>query len=236
MDDEDRYTRITLRLPKDLDRKLQEQADATSKSKNAEIVARLEASFKDPAQDLPLALVHDVKSAVEVASERGAEAAYKRILESSGVLNAGAASAVERALAELDKADHIGRATKALDDANWAVKFQEALSASDRILKATEQINTLESLVKKLEESNLTSRLAMAASQVERLAELAGPPAHLRATLAYAEELDRAAKGEAVDPQPPVTHDRTTLTKGLLAEPKPKQPSRQRRLNLKPKK
>lgn len=51
MDEEDRYTRITLRLPKDLDRKLQESADATSKSKNAEIIARLEQSLSgaDPA-------------------------------------------------------------------------------------------------------------------------------------------------------------------------------------------
>lgn len=43
--EEDRYTRITLRIPKDLHAQLQQAADDTSKSMNAEIVARLQASF-----------------------------------------------------------------------------------------------------------------------------------------------------------------------------------------------
>lgn len=42
MDDEDRYTRITLRIPKDLHAQLTAQADRTSKSLNAEIVERLD--------------------------------------------------------------------------------------------------------------------------------------------------------------------------------------------------
>lgn len=46
MDDEDRYIRITLRIPKDLHRSLSEAADQTSKSLNAEIVARLQGSFQ----------------------------------------------------------------------------------------------------------------------------------------------------------------------------------------------
>lgn len=50
--DDDRYTRITLRIPKELHARLQEMADASSKSMNAEIVARLEASFA-PAQAKP---------------------------------------------------------------------------------------------------------------------------------------------------------------------------------------
>lgn len=45
MDEEDRYTRITLRIPKDLHRELSSAADATSKSLNAEIVGRLQASL-----------------------------------------------------------------------------------------------------------------------------------------------------------------------------------------------
>lgn len=49
--DDDRYTRITLRIPKDLHAKLQESADATSKSMNAEIIARLERSFRLVAED-----------------------------------------------------------------------------------------------------------------------------------------------------------------------------------------
>jgi hypothetical protein len=42
--EEDRYTRITLRLPKELHARLEAAAAATSKSLNAEIVGRLEAS------------------------------------------------------------------------------------------------------------------------------------------------------------------------------------------------
>ncbi len=45
MNDDDRYTRITLRIPKELHASLAERADATSKSLNAEIVARLDESF-----------------------------------------------------------------------------------------------------------------------------------------------------------------------------------------------
>lgn len=43
--EDDRYTRITLRIPKDLHEKLQAAADATSKSMNAEIIARLQVTF-----------------------------------------------------------------------------------------------------------------------------------------------------------------------------------------------
>ncbi|MBX9900794.1 MAG: type II toxin-antitoxin system HicB family antitoxin [Burkholderiaceae bacterium] len=44
--EEDRYIRITLRIPKDLHFKLHWFAEETSKSMNAEIVYRLEQSFK----------------------------------------------------------------------------------------------------------------------------------------------------------------------------------------------
>lgn len=49
------YTRITLRIPDSLDERLNEAARATSKSKNAEIVARLEASFQQES-DIGIAL------------------------------------------------------------------------------------------------------------------------------------------------------------------------------------
>ena len=48
MDKDDRYTRITLRIPRDLHQKLADAADDTSKSMNAEIVARLQESFERP--------------------------------------------------------------------------------------------------------------------------------------------------------------------------------------------
>ncbi|WP_417786763.1 Arc family DNA-binding protein [Stutzerimonas xanthomarina] len=51
MEKDDRYTRITLRIPKDLHSKLSDAADETSKSMNAEIIARLESTF--PRTDTP---------------------------------------------------------------------------------------------------------------------------------------------------------------------------------------
>ncbi len=51
--EEDRYTQITLRIPKDLHASLREQAQATSKSLNAEIIARLQQSFQGSQQGLP---------------------------------------------------------------------------------------------------------------------------------------------------------------------------------------
>ena len=49
MEDEDRYTRITLRIPKDLHGLLGEEAARTSKSLNAEIIGRLFQTFSHPA-------------------------------------------------------------------------------------------------------------------------------------------------------------------------------------------
>lgn len=51
MDKDDRYTRITLRIPRELHSRLTEAADRTSKSLNAEIIGRLESSFSDAATD-----------------------------------------------------------------------------------------------------------------------------------------------------------------------------------------
>ena len=45
MEEDDRYTRITLRIPKDLHARIAREAFITSKSQNAEIIARLEGSF-----------------------------------------------------------------------------------------------------------------------------------------------------------------------------------------------
>ncbi len=46
--EEDRYMRITLRIPRDLHARLDRMAEQTSKSLNAEIVGRLEESFAAP--------------------------------------------------------------------------------------------------------------------------------------------------------------------------------------------
>lgn len=70
MDEEDRYTRITLRIPKDLDRKLQESADATSKSKNAEIISRLEQSLQGTDPDEALRSILHAQKAQAAAEAR----------------------------------------------------------------------------------------------------------------------------------------------------------------------
>ncbi|UVH54708.1 type II toxin-antitoxin system HicB family antitoxin [Variovorax paradoxus] len=79
--EEDRYTRITLRIPKDLHAKLDEAAEATSKSLNAEIVARLDKSFEPSAEAGLLAFVRrnemqlaEMELALNYRSMRFAEA------------------------------------------------------------------------------------------------------------------------------------------------------------------
>lgn len=62
--EEDRYTRITLRIPKELHAALTAESDATSKSLNAEIIARLQASF-DPSQSLPAAVRDQITEEAE---------------------------------------------------------------------------------------------------------------------------------------------------------------------------
>jgi hypothetical protein len=52
MEEDDRYTRITLRIPKDLHARLDAEADRTSKSLNAEIVSRLESTFETSSIEL----------------------------------------------------------------------------------------------------------------------------------------------------------------------------------------
>lgn len=54
---EDGYTRITLRIPDALDERLNEAAKATSKSKNAEIVSRLQESFSENHAAIPSSFV-----------------------------------------------------------------------------------------------------------------------------------------------------------------------------------
>lgn len=45
--EDDRFTRITLRIPKDLHEQLTAQAEKKSRSMNAEIITRLEKSISD---------------------------------------------------------------------------------------------------------------------------------------------------------------------------------------------
>ena len=63
--EEDRYTRITLRIPKELHGRLQDAADDTSKSMNAEIVARLHESFEQRGSNAVL----DIATMQELAQQ-----------------------------------------------------------------------------------------------------------------------------------------------------------------------
>lgn len=69
----DNYTRITLRIPEELHSKLVAEAARTSKSMNAEIVNRLEASFASPPQGANIL--------AEMLLYRLAIAEFKRSLE-----------------------------------------------------------------------------------------------------------------------------------------------------------
>lgn len=62
MDDEDRYTRITLRIPKDLHQVLTAAAERTSKSLNAEIIGRLQASVPEDTEAKALAVLPERSS------------------------------------------------------------------------------------------------------------------------------------------------------------------------------
>lgn len=64
MVDDDRFTRITLRIPKDLHSKLSVKASDAAHSMNAEIVQRLEASFSRPNADA------EIESKVAASVER----------------------------------------------------------------------------------------------------------------------------------------------------------------------
>ena len=59
--EEDRYIRITLRLPRELHARLDAAADDTSKSLNAEIVGRLEASFRGDEIPLTQSLLDELR-------------------------------------------------------------------------------------------------------------------------------------------------------------------------------
>ena len=68
-DQEDRYQRITLRIPKELHTKLMAEADAKSRSMNAEIIDRL--SHEDQAREVELLKrIHAVQDASIDALER----------------------------------------------------------------------------------------------------------------------------------------------------------------------
>lgn len=110
--EDDRYTRITLRIPKDLHAALAAEADATSKSLNAEIVARLAASFEQPAlSSLKLAgRIDDAPSIVdEIAAKLAEMPAEQLALPLAEVVN--------------DLRQTQGRLAKTADEAERTIKL-----------------------------------------------------------------------------------------------------------------
>ncbi|WP_431509888.1 Arc family DNA-binding protein [Variovorax sp. DAIF25] len=75
--EEDRYTRITLRLPRDLHARLDEVADKTSKSLNAEIVGRLEASFGADGAPLSPGLIQELQRIQQLLALNRLESRYR---------------------------------------------------------------------------------------------------------------------------------------------------------------
>lgn len=76
-EDEDRYQRVNLRLPKGLHAKLQSDADQKSRSMNAEIVTRLEASFTAPGAEMTR-----MEQAAKIASAHAVRSFVKAIVTS----------------------------------------------------------------------------------------------------------------------------------------------------------
>lgn len=110
--EDDRYTRITLRIPKDLHAALAAEADATSKSLNAEIIARLAASIEQP--DL---------SSLKLARGRGD--APNIVDEIAAKLAEAPAEKLALPLAEIvdDLRQTQGRLAKAADEAERTIKL-----------------------------------------------------------------------------------------------------------------
>ncbi len=72
MEEDDRYTRITLRIPRELHARLDGEADRTSKSLNAEIISRLEGSFKveEPVEVGSLAnAIHELRADMQTQQQ-----------------------------------------------------------------------------------------------------------------------------------------------------------------------
>lgn len=79
MEDEDLYTRITLRIPKELHQKLADEAKSASKSLNAEIVGRLSSSFDTRHAD-QMVLSAAVVEGLEERLDRQTKVAHNQVL------------------------------------------------------------------------------------------------------------------------------------------------------------
>lgn len=117
MTEEDRYTRITLRIPKDLRDKLAEAANSKSHSMNAEIIQRVEESFisDTPVSDLMETIKRQKRALVgadaRVAGSRMQQAGLAKqtssllgeLLQDVGAVNNERANSIRKLKMDADK-------------------------------------------------------------------------------------------------------------------------------------
>jgi hypothetical protein len=144
--DDDNYTRITFRMPKQLHAKLQEAATTTSKSMNAEIIARLDSSFTTVDQAPPAsALAHLDRSLAQAQFENG-QLEFQLSVYSKALM---AAASVVRKLADpsnkraLELADAYERQAQAYVPKDIQAIEAELRKKIDELSKTASQISQL---------------------------------------------------------------------------------------------
>ena len=154
MDDEDRYTRITLRIPKDLHRQLSDAADKTSKSLNAEIVGRLSESFQHQLSarasptDTPLPELVERVEQLQAKMDAASEDERRRMLK----LELSVRSARESYLTSLiSQTQHrIGDLEEALFDAEDADHLQKVKRLTAKIDEEKRHLASLQQDIERL--------------------------------------------------------------------------------------
>lgn len=141
---QDDYVKTALRLPKGLHLKLQEAADATGKSMNAEIIARLERAFAAPDQTLILSAFARLETALaqaelEKVSERASTMFFALNLR----------DACERALPFVDDMKTREALEQWATEASGIIHGVDQLEADfkDRLNKIQKSLSTMESLI-----------------------------------------------------------------------------------------
>jgi len=141
MDEEDRYTRITLRIPKELHTRLSAESERTSKSLNAEIVGRLEDTFRTlQVNDFALLLA---KLESSIAEAEYQVLATKNDLANMGVLLEQTVDALKENRELTEK-----RLTGLLKAAQWAQQAGHVARADletgyERVFDAKARMNTV---------------------------------------------------------------------------------------------
>ncbi|RYH66088.1 MAG: toxin-antitoxin system HicB family antitoxin [Alcaligenaceae bacterium] len=156
MDEEDRYTRITLRIPKDLHGQLTLAADQTSKSLNAEIVGRLAESFRDKmagsvaVSDIPLPELVERVEQLQAQMDAATQAERRRMLQLELSVRSSRESSLTSMIAQ---AQHrLDDLTEALLDAEDADHLAKAKRLATKIEEEKKNIAELRQSVERLQQ------------------------------------------------------------------------------------